>query len=76
MRKAVCFTMGAFFIFTVITGIAESHVHPGQSGSHTVIAILFIVSIFLHVLINRNAFMKYFAGKTLKAGQPASDRNK
>jgi hypothetical protein len=76
MRKAVFFTMGAFFVFAVITGITESHVHPGQSEGHTVITILFIVSIFLHILINRKAFMKYFAGKTLKAGQPASDRNK
>jgi hypothetical protein len=76
MRKAVCVTMAAFFIFTVITGIAESHIHPGRSGSHTVIAVIFIVSTSVHILINRKAFFRYFSGKTLKAGQPTFDENK
>jgi len=76
MRKVVCVTMAAFFFFTIITGIAESHIHPGHSGSHTVIAIIFIVSTLVHILINRKAFVRYFSSKTLKTGQPALDENK
>jgi hypothetical protein len=76
MRKTVCVIMATFFLFTIITGIAESQVHPGRSGIHTVIAIFFITSTIIHIVINRKAFIKYFSGKTPKPGQPASDGNK
>jgi hypothetical protein len=70
MRKAVGILMMVFFLLTVITGLAESHIHPGRSGSHTMIAIILIVSTLVHILINRKAISRYFSGKTAKTGQP------
>jgi hypothetical protein len=67
MRKVVCLTMVALFFITIITGFAESHVHPGESGVHTVLAILLIVAAFSHALVNRKAFLKYFMGLGKKA---------
>jgi len=76
MRKIICIAMAVFFLFTVITGVAESHIHPGQSGSHTVISIFFVISILVHILINRKAFVRYFSGKPLKTEQTVPDNKK
>ncbi len=62
MRRFICIAMIALFSMTIFTGFAEGHVHPGKSGIHTVLAILFVASTLAHVIINRKAFMRYFAG--------------
>jgi len=67
MRKVVCLTMVVLFFLTVITGFAKSRVHPGESGIHTVLAVLFVVSTFTHAVINRKAFFKYLAVSSKKA---------
>jgi hypothetical protein len=69
MRRAVCITMVVLFLLTVITGFAESHVHPGDPGIHTVFAILFVTSILVHVVINRKAFARHFFSKA-PSGKP------
>jgi len=70
MRKIVCVFMALLFLLTIVTGIAESYVHPGQSGIHTVMAILFIIIILIHIIINRKALVRYFFAKTPKAEKP------
>jgi hypothetical protein len=60
VRKGICLIMGILFLVTIISGIVESHVHPGNSGLHTVVAVLFIASIVIHVAINRKSFTRYF----------------
>jgi hypothetical protein len=67
MRKAVCITMIVLFLVTIFSGIAESHVHPGESGMHTFLAILFIASTLAHLAVNRKALVRYFSGQTKKA---------
>jgi hypothetical protein len=52
--------MTILFLATVITGFAEGHIHPGDSGHHTVIAILFVISTVTHAAINRKAFARHF----------------
>ncbi|POZ59390.1 hypothetical protein C1O63_0703 [Dehalococcoides mccartyi] len=42
MRRVVCLSMAVLFLATIITGIAEAHVHPGNSGHHVAVAIAFI----------------------------------
>jgi hypothetical protein len=66
MRKAVCLTMVILFFLTVITGFAESRVHPGESGVHTFLAVLFVVSAFTHAVINRKVFFRYLSGRDKK----------
>lgn len=68
MRRTVCIIMIISFFLTIFTGIAESNVHPGQSGIHTVMAILFVISAFIHAWINRKAIVRYFTGNSQKAG--------
>jgi hypothetical protein len=69
MRRSISLTMVGLLLAAIITGIAESHVHPGSSGSHTVLSILFITLTFIHIIINRKALVRYFLGKTPKVGQ-------
>ncbi len=59
MRKTICIVMAVLFSVTVISGIAEAHVHPGSSGLHTIMAVLFIVSILTHIVVNRKALARY-----------------
>jgi hypothetical protein len=67
VRKGICLIMGILFLVTIISGIAESHVHPGNSGLHTVVAVLFVISIIIHVAINRKSFSRYLlTGSTNK----------
>jgi hypothetical protein len=68
MRKAVCLTMAVLFLATIITGIAEAHVHPGRSGVHIVIAVLFITATLTHIAVNWKTFLRYFMGVDKKAG--------
>jgi hypothetical protein len=64
MRQFTSITMVGLLLAAIITGIAESHIHPGSSASHTVLSILFITLTFIHIIINRKAFVRYFPGKT------------
>jgi hypothetical protein len=66
MRKALCLIMGVLFLITIITGFAESHVHPGDAGLHTVVAVLFIASILVHAVINRKALARYLMANPAK----------
>lgn len=66
MRKIICTAMALFFLLTVFSAIAEAHVHPGSSGTHTIFAILFIVATLGHVAINRKAFVKHLVGMPKK----------
>jgi hypothetical protein len=66
MRRLVCITMALSFLFTVTTGFAEAHVHPGRSGVHTPLAIIFLIATLTHVVINHKAFFKHFS-TTLKS---------
>lgn len=59
--------MVVLFFVTIITGFAEAHVHPGQSGIHTPLAVLFVIFSITHGAINRKALAKHFAGATKKA---------
>jgi hypothetical protein len=59
--------MALFFLLTIVSAVAEAHVHPGRSGAHTVFAILFIVLTLAHVIINRKAFRKNITGTSKKA---------
>ncbi len=59
MRKGICLAMGILFVATVVSGIAESHVHPGKSGLHTVMALLFVAVALIHIMLNRKAISRY-----------------
>jgi hypothetical protein len=67
MRKFTGITMAVLFLATFISGFAEAHVHPGDSGHHTVIAILFMITICAHVSINFKAFTRYFGTPVKKS---------
>ncbi|AAW39202.1 hypothetical protein X793_07195 [Dehalococcoides mccartyi CG4] len=54
--------MAVLFLATIITGIAEAHVHPGNSGHHVAVAIAFIASILIHLVLNRKSFSRYLSG--------------
>jgi hypothetical protein len=66
VRRTICIIMAISFLLTVITGLAESHVHPDRSGIHTVFAILFIVSTLTHVVINRKSLARHLSGPARK----------
>ena len=61
MRKIICLAMLVFFVMTVISGFAEAHVHPGRSGIHTPLAILFVVFTLTHMIINRKSIARHMA---------------
>jgi len=67
MRRAICIIMVLLFLATIITGILEPHLHPGDAGHHIVIAILFIVAVLTHVVVNRKPFARHFLGPGKKA---------
>jgi hypothetical protein len=67
MRKLVCISMLFLFFATVITGFAEGHIHPGQSGIHTVLAVLFVISTVTHMVVNRKSLVRHFMGTPGKA---------
>ena len=71
MRRSVGITMTVLFLAVTITGFTVSP-DSGPPGIHATMAITFITSTIIHVVINRKAFVRYFLGKTLKAEQPAS----
>jgi hypothetical protein len=55
--------MLVLFILTIITGIGESSPrHSGPAVAHTIIVIMFIVSVLGHSWLNRKALRKYFSG--------------
>ncbi|MCF7635016.1 MAG: hypothetical protein LLF82_000494 [Dehalococcoides mccartyi] len=62
MRRVVCLSMAVLFLATIITGIAEAHVHPGNSSHHVAVAIAFIASILIHLVLNRKSFSRYLSG--------------
>jgi hypothetical protein len=62
MRKVVCISMMLLFLATIITAVAELHVHPGSSGHHIIMALLFVAATLTHVWINRKPFTRYFMG--------------
>ena len=63
MRRFISITMMVLFLLTFITGLAEAHVHPGESGIHTPLAILFVVVTVVHVALNWKAMGRYLGGK-------------
>jgi hypothetical protein len=67
MRRFICLAMVILFFATFITGFAEAHVHPGQSGIHTPLAVLFVIFTLTHGVINRRALARHFAGAAKKA---------
>jgi hypothetical protein len=67
MRRFICVSMVILFFATVITGFAEAHVHPGRSGIHTPLAILFVVSALSHGAINRKSLARHFGSAAKKA---------
>jgi len=64
MRKFICIAMPVLLILVIVTGIAESHeFHAGRPPvAHIFIAILFILSMCIHALLNRKALIKYYSG--------------
>jgi hypothetical protein len=66
MRKLISISMAVLFFVSVITGFAESHVHPGSSGHHTVFSVLFMVVVFAHMALNSRAFRSYLFSSVKK----------
>ena len=66
MRRFICIAMAVSFLATVITGFAESHVHPGSAGFHTVVAIIFVISTLTHVVINRKLMARHLMNPAKK----------
>jgi len=64
MRKFICIAMPILLILVVVTGIVESQeFHAGRPPvAHIFIAILFILSMCIHALLNRKALIKYYKG--------------
>ncbi len=67
MRRFVCITMMVLFLFTIVSGILEAHMHPGRAELHTGVAILFIVSALTHAVVNRKPLARYLTASTKKA---------
>ncbi len=61
MRRVTSITLAVLLLLTIVTGFAEMHVHPGDSGLHVVVAVLFILSTLVHVVMNRKSFFRYFS---------------
>jgi hypothetical protein len=68
MRRFVCISMVFLFFLSVVTGLAEAHVHPGDAGHHIITVILFVILALTHILINRKPFARYFTVAVKKAG--------
>jgi len=62
MRRFICIALLALFLITVFSGFVESQIHPGNSGIHTVTAVLFVVSTLVHGVINRKAIFRHLTG--------------
>ena len=63
MKRVITIIMGISFLLTVITGFAEAHVHPGESGIHTPLAIIFIAATVVHAALNFKAMRRYVGAK-------------
>jgi FtsH-binding integral membrane protein len=63
MRRFIGLGLIVLFPAAIISGFAEAHVHPGQSGIHQVIAILFVVFIIGHLAINFKSVKNYLGSK-------------
>ena len=61
MRRVVCIIMVVLFLATIVTGIAELHVHSDSSAHHVFIAVLFFISVCVHSWLNRKALIKHFS---------------
>jgi hypothetical protein len=61
MRRITCIAMILLFLIAIVTGFAEAHIHPVRSGIHTILAILFIISTLIHVILNRKPLARYLA---------------
>ena len=67
MRKIISLLLAILFLAAIISGFAESHVHPGSAGHHTAISLIFAALIFFHVALNFKALTRYLIGSSKKA---------
>ena len=67
MRRFICITMVLLFFAAVITGFAEAHVHPGSSGIHVFLAVLFVAFTVAHAALNRKALARNLIGTVRSA---------
>ncbi len=66
MRRITSITMVVLFVISFVTGLAESHVHPGESGIHTPFAVAFGAVTIVHVILNLKPLARYFRGQPKK----------
>ena len=63
MRRGVGIAMMLLILLSVVTGIGESRpAHLGPPVAHIFAAVLLLVTVCLHVWLNRKAFIRYFVG--------------
>jgi hypothetical protein len=67
MRKANFMIMAVLFILTIVTGIAESSPSHGRpAAAHILVVILLVVSLLVHLWLNRKACARYFSNPANK----------
>ena len=58
MRRAISITMMVLFLLTAVTGLVAWRANAADSDVHTVFAILFILAMVIHIVINRKSVLK------------------
>lgn len=67
MRRANFIVMAVLFIVTIVTGIAESSPSHGRPAvAHIFMVILLVISLLVHLWLNRKACARYFSASNKK----------
>jgi hypothetical protein len=69
MRRVNFIFMAILFILTIITGIAESSPsHGNPAVAHILLVILLVISLLVHLWLNRKACSRYLSNPPRKEG--------
>jgi heme A synthase len=62
MRRILGISMPLLLVLVIVTGIAEARPsHAGLPVAHILISALFVITLCLHVWLNRKAFIKCYS---------------
>jgi hypothetical protein len=68
MKRIINPVMFLLFLLAIATGIGESSpAHTGRPAAHLTIIILLVMTVGIHIWLNRKALMKYLG---LRGGKP------
>jgi hypothetical protein len=74
MRRVLGIIMPLLMVLVIVTGIAEARPsHTGLPAAHIFVTVLFIISLGLHIGLNRKAFLRYYSSPKKVRNQPPSE---